>query len=129
MSPRIQSIVSQFVEDLTLAIQEEGAAAFKAAIGSGGGTASSSRATRSNSGPRAAAPRRSKGAKRSPGELETLTKSLLAAIKKAPGQRIEQIGKSLGAATKDLALPVKKLIAEKKISTKGQRRATAYFPK
>lgn len=127
MTPRIQSIVTQFVENLTLAIQEEGAAAFKAAIGSGGERTSPGRSTRGRPKGRPAAARRSKGAKRSPEELEALTKQLLAAIKKTPGQRIEHIGKAIGMATKELALPVKKLIAEKKISTKGQRRATTYF--
>jgi len=126
MSPRIQAIVTQFVEDLTAAIQEEGAAAFRAAIGSGAAPAGRRRAPSTPSA-RPSAARRTKGAKRSPEELEALTKNLLAAIKKNPGQRIEQIGKSIGTPTKELALPVKKLFAEKKISTKGQRRATAYF--
>ena len=79
--------------------------------------------------PRGTAKKRGGGAKRSPQEVEALTKSLLAAIKRNPGQRIEQIGKEIGTVTKDLALPVKKLIGEKLIATKGQRRATAYFPR
>jgi hypothetical protein len=70
---------------------------------------------------------RVKGEKRSPGSLAKLTADLGAYIKKNPGQRIEQIGKAMGVATKDLALPVKKLIAEKAIRTRGQKRATAYF--
>lgn len=41
---------------------------------------------------------------------------------------MEQIAKTLGTTTKELALPAKKLIAEKKIKTKGERRATKYFP-
>lgn len=77
----------------------------------------------------ATSPRARKGAKRDPGELEALTEKLAAYIKKNPGQRIEHIGKAIGASTKDLALPVKKLLAAKRVSTKGQRRATAYFPR
>jgi hypothetical protein len=73
--------------------------------------------------------RQAKGAKRTPEELEALTKKLRAAIAKQPGQRIEQIGAGLGVATKELVLPVKKLLGEKSISTKGQKRATTYFAK
>ena len=73
--------------------------------------------------------RRPKGAKRDPADIQELTDKLATFIKKTPGQRIEQIGKALGIATKELALPVKKLIAAKSISTKGQKRATTYFPR
>jgi hypothetical protein len=33
-----------------------------------------------------------------------------------------------GASTKDLTLPVKKLLSGKKIRTQGEKRATEYFP-
>ena len=72
---------------------------------------------------------RQKGGKRSPEELDALVKRLLAYIVKHPGQRIEQIGASLGVPSKEFALPVKKLLSEKQITTKGQKRATAYFAK
>ncbi len=71
----------------------------------------------------------SKGGKRSAEELTKLTTSLLTYVKRNPGKRIEQIGAALDLATKELALPAKKLIAEKKLSTKGQKRATVYFAK
>ena len=70
---------------------------------------------------------RPKGAKRDPKVLAALTEKLGAFIKKNPGQRIEQIGKALSIATKELALPVKKLVAAKMISSKGQKRATTYY--
>ena len=136
MSPKIQSIVTQFVEDLTLAIQEEGAAAFRAAIAGEHEVGNGRRASgaqvsngRRTPGPKLKAGRRPKGAKRTPEELEALTKTLLAAIKKTPGSRIEQIGRTLGIATKELALPVAKLFDAKSIKSTGQRRATKYFPK
>jgi len=136
MSPRIQELVTQFVEDLTAAIQAEGAAAFAVAIG-GGQAATGRRAPRAGAvvrGPRAASTKgggraRAKGAKRAPEEIEATTKTLLAAIKKSPGQRIEEIGRAVGISTKDLALPVSKLFDAKMIKTTGQRRATKYFPR
>jgi hypothetical protein len=137
MSPRIQSLIENFVDELTKAIQQEGAAAFAAAISGEQGIVAMPRAAAR--GPRAGAsrqpsaavkaPARRKGAKRTPEELETLTKTLLAAIKKTPGQRIEEIGKAIGIATKELALPVAKLFEAKAIKTTGQRRATKYFPR
>jgi hypothetical protein len=54
--------------------------------------------------------------------------ALLAQIKKTPGSGIEAIGKAIAIPTRDLALPVRKLIAEKAIRRRGQKRATKYFP-
>jgi hypothetical protein len=70
---------------------------------------------------------RRKGAKRDPKELDALTTTLGDFIKKNPGKRIEEIGSALGISTKELALPAKKLIAAKVVSTRGTRRATKYF--
>jgi hypothetical protein len=48
---------------------------------------------------------------------------------KHPGERIEQIAKGLGAPSKELQLPTRKLLDDKKIRKKGQKRATTYFAK
>jgi predicted transcriptional regulator len=52
---------------------------------------------------------------------------LLAYIQANPGQRMEVIGAALGLPRHELALPIKKLLAEKKITRKGVKRATEYF--
>ena len=52
---------------------------------------------------------------------------LLTFVSKHPGLRIEQINKQLGTTTKDLALPIRKLIADGAIKTKGEKRSTTYF--
>lgn len=75
------------------------------------------------------APTRKNGAKRSPDELNALTTALLRYVRQNPGQRIEQIAQGLEIATKELKLPAIKLIDDEQISTKGQKRATTYFPK
>jgi len=49
-------------------------------------------------------------------------------VKAHPGLRIEQINKELGTTTKDLALPIRKLISEAAITAKGEKRSTTYFP-
>jgi len=76
----------------------------------------------------ASAPRSGRGVKRAPEDIEALAQQFTAFVKANPGLRIEQINKQLGTSTKDLALPIRKLESEGLISTKGQRRATQYFP-
>ena len=70
-----------------------------------------------------------KGAKRDPADLAALTDSIAAHIESNPGQGVEQIAKALSTTTKELTLPIRKLLADKKIFSKGQKRATRYFPK
>lgn len=65
--------------------------------------------------------------KRSPDDLAAVGQMLLRIVTKHPGLRIEQINKRLGMRTKDLALPVRKLLAERMIHTEGRRRSTTYF--
>ena len=77
---------------------------------------------------RAGRPRGGRGAKRTAEDLEALSAKFAAFVKANPGLRIEQINKELGTTTKDLALPIRKLIADKEISAKGQKRSTTYFP-
>jgi len=69
----------------------------------------------------------SRGEKRAPEVLETLRDKALAVIRANPGLRIEEINKELGLATGELALPIKKLLADKAIRTMGARRATRYY--
>jgi predicted HTH transcriptional regulator len=71
---------------------------------------------------------RGRGAKRTSDELEKMADSFVAYVQKHPGLRIEQINKQLGTTTKDLALPIRKLIAEGALKTKGEKRSTTYFP-
>ena len=73
-------------------------------------------------------PRGTRGAKRSPEDLEELQTRLATFVKGNPGLRIEQINKELGTTTKALALPIRKLLADKVITSQGQKRSTAYFP-
>lgn len=69
-----------------------------------------------------------KGAKRPANQIEAVKAHLLDFIKSNPGQRVEQINKAIGTKTKELALPLKKLLAEGAIKSEGERRATAYYP-
>lgn len=72
---------------------------------------------------------KAKGEKRTPAELAALTGKLGAYIVANPGNGIEVIAKGLGTTTKELSLSIKKLVADKKIRSTGQKRATRYFSK
>lgn len=66
--------------------------------------------------------------KRGPEELDELRANLFEYISQHAGQRIEAISAGMGVPTKELNLPVKKLLADKQIKTKGHKRATEYYP-
>ncbi len=70
---------------------------------------------------------RGRGAKRSSDELDRMAEEFHSFVAKHPGMRIEQINKELGTTTKDLALPIRKLVSEGALKTKGAKRSTTYF--
>ena len=92
-TPTVQAALDTLIEAIRAELREE----FLSALG-GAKTApkrGGRKATRGavlSAAPRAKA--RAKGGKRTPEELETLTKNVLAHIKKNPGQRVEQIGRA-----------------------------------
>lgn len=45
-----------------------------------------------------------------------------------PGVRMEQLGEALAMPTKDLVLPVQRLLMEGRIRREGEKRATKYYP-
>jgi hypothetical protein len=73
-------------------------------------------------------PRGGRGGKRTAADLEALATKFAAFVTANPGLRIEEINKELGTTTKDLALPIRKLVSESLITGKGQKRSTKYFP-
>jgi len=130
VNDRIRSRVEAFAEELSALIRDSAMETVREALGGGGGGGS----RRGARGGRAAGvsaklgnSRREKGQKRDPNEIERLTGRLLDYVKGNAGQRIEQIAAGMGTVTKELNLPVKKLIAQKSLKTKGQKRATQYF--
>jgi predicted HTH transcriptional regulator len=70
---------------------------------------------------------RGRGAKRTAEELDQLADSFVEFVKANPGLRIEQINKQLGTSTKELALPIRKLLTDGVLKAKGKKRSTAYF--
>ena len=72
--------------------------------------------------------KRQPGEKRNPAVLARLVERLANYIEKHPGQRIEQIRDALQVSTADMRLPIKKLLADKRITARGVKRATTYAP-
>lgn len=126
INDEVRAAVESFVEQLTGLIQRAALESVQTALNAGGSSARrGSKRSPSRAAPAAVGYETS--SKRSPAELAALIKKLHSHISKHPGQRIEKIGEGLGVPTKALVLPVKRLISERKVTTKGQKRATVYF--
>jgi hypothetical protein len=119
--PRIASLVDAFAIDLSNLVRAAALDAASEALGQRAAFAPQG-AKRSRRGPTA-------GAKRTPEEINATASLLLAHIKAHPAQRIETIAGALGMSTRELTLPMKRLIAAKSVKTKGRKRATEYSVK
>jgi hypothetical protein len=126
--------VAAALEELRAALLEELLGTITNTLGStlGSDALAPLAAGRSRRSAAAAAPssrRRAKGAKRTQEEIAEQGKTVLAFVKKNPGSRAEQISKETGIESKDLALVIKNLLAEKSLGRKGVKRATSYTAK
>ena len=70
---------------------------------------------------------RPEGGRRRSEDLAALSRRFVAFVRAHPGLRIEQINREMGTQTKDLALPIRKLVADRVVRTRGRRRSTTYF--
>jgi hypothetical protein len=126
---QINQRVQSFVAEITELARRQALETLSSALAGAGLLTGRGRAGRNGAGRRGrAALAASAGGRRSPDQIEATCEALLGQIGANPGQRIEQIGSAIGMRTKDLALPIRKLLAQKQIRTEGQRRATRYFP-
>jgi hypothetical protein len=142
----LRSRIDAFVDELAGIVRQSALEAVRSALGEAGAPRAVSHAaaaappSRGRRGrPRGAVRRtaaksvvrvRAKpGQKRDPKVLARLVDRLATYIATNPGQRIEQINKALGVPTKDLSLPIKKLLRAGRISSKGQKRSTTYLPR
>jgi hypothetical protein len=132
--PNFEQMIAQrvqaFVSEITELARQQALETLSAALAAGAGRGRAGVRGRNGAGP-ARAVRRGRdrsGNRRSPEEIDRASQALLSEIQANPGLRVEQIGRTLGAATKDLTLPLKKLLSQRMVRSEGQRRATRYFP-
>lgn len=108
--------VDEFVKDLTVLVRRAALESVTAAL----------------AGTRPEAPRgrrsRAAGGKRTAKELDALSRRLVQHVTANAGQRVDEIARAVGATTKDVALPMRKLVQAGALTTKGQKRSTTYHP-
>jgi len=131
---QLRARIDAFVADISAAVRASALDAVREALGSPGsapakrGPGRPPRADASDA-PAAAPKRAAKRGKRTPEDVAMMGEVVVAYVAKNPGQSVEQIGKALGVKTKELALPIIRMIAAKKLRTTGERRGTKYFVK
>jgi hypothetical protein len=124
---QINKLVDQFVSQVTAVARQAAMDTLTAALGAAAGRRAAALGGAAPVAGRGAG-RRPKGAKRPQSEIERTKARVQEFILNNPGLRIEQINKELGTSTRDLALPLRKLIADGAVRTEGEKRSTQYFP-
>ena len=125
LDTQIRSRVESFVSELSGLIRQ---AALDAAVTALNGQRGSSGYTGAKRGPKpgAAAARKGARVRRTEAQIQTTMQKVLSFIDSNPGSRSEEIRSSLGLPTPAMADALKRLMAEKSIKSKGQRRGTTY---
>ncbi len=121
---QIRDRIEAFVSELNELVRQAALDAVSDALRSGG-AATLRRGAVSDRSPRAGL--RRGGGKRTPDEIDATAAHVLAYVERSPGQGVEQMARDLDISTRELTLPIKKLLADGRISTKGHKRATKYF--
>jgi hypothetical protein len=126
MNHTVQTFIAQISELARRAALDTLESAFGSAPARG--TRSAAVFAPSSSPARAGRPPGGRGVKRTADDIFAMSQRLVSFVKANPGLRVEQINKELGTTTKDLALPIRKLVADGVLTSKGNKRSTTYFP-
>lgn len=119
MQNEMNRVVAQFVAEVTEIAKRAARDQLDAAFGGRGGNGRSGSTNGMGRG-------RGRGVKRTQEDLDQLADKFYEFVKANPGLRIEQINAKLGTTTKDLQLPIRKMIADGEIKAKGKKRSTTY---
>ena len=126
--PQLRRLVDQFISELTVIVHQQALDTVREALGGspapkrrGPGRPAKSTAARKP------ARKSSKRGRRSAEDVAALGNTVLTHIQANPGQRLEEIGRELETATKDLKRPIANLMEAGRLRTEGQKRGTKYF--
>ncbi len=123
---RIQAFVREVSDLVRSAALDAVAGALGGNAGSTGGKRRGRPAGSKNKATVTAPSARGKRGKRTSEEVDAMATRIFDHVKKNPGANVEGMAKSFGLKSKDLTLPISKLMATKKLKTTGQRRGTKY---
>jgi hypothetical protein len=128
--PEIQHILDNTTASLTALFKKRALGVFESTTAHAApmsATTPTKKAAAKKAAVKKAAPvTRAKGAKRDPAVMEATMGKITEFLTANANSSIEQINAGLGTTTKDLSLPMKKLIGAKKVKTVGHKRATRY---
>lgn len=123
----IQTLLQSFTTELTTIVRRSTFQQLQEVLNGLQGGAATATSTKPRTVKVVRMGKKSGGGKRTTEQVAEFGASLLAFIKQNPGQRGEQIAQALRTDVKTMRLPILRLIAEKKVKTKGQRRGMTYF--
>jgi hypothetical protein len=135
LQSQLDALASNFAKAIIAALQR---ASLQEFVGSDRGRGSSGRTPRREVSVASPGPTVSKAAPRKPGRLPrrsadeiaaTLNKIILLVKTHKDGMRAEEIRSKLGMQSKEMPRILKEGVSTKKLTTKGQKRATTYFVK
>jgi hypothetical protein len=127
----IQSRIQSFLAELSALVKKSALESVQTALADGGSARRGPGRPRGSGRPsqNGRSARAGKRVKRSSEQVDAMAARVLAQVRSKQGQRLEQISKAMKVPSKGLKLPVAKLLAAKKLKTKGQKRGTQYFTK
>lgn len=122
----VESLLADFASQLEALVRQSALDQVRSAFGDLAVPAPVKRGRPRKAGGKPGRPAR--GGRRASVDMDAMQDLLLVHVKTNPGQRGDQIAAALGSDVGRIRLPMKKLIAARKVKTKGQRRGMMYFP-
>jgi hypothetical protein len=125
----VRSRIDQFLEELSALVKNAALDSVRAALGDGAAPAKRGRGRPRSTVPAARRGKTAQGArgKRTSEQVDQMAERIQTFVRSNPGLRLEAIAEGIGTSSKELKLPIIKLLGTKSLSKTGQKRGTKYF--